>query len=575
MSAGDAAHGEYGNNHRGPTFTGQGTWSVVNGAVQIRLPFTHDGGTTLLAYAWTEATNSNAELNATITEATATPGQLRALFGVRLAGNRFQRGRLDTRNTTVPPSSGSYSEQPGVAITLDASIGVTIDNTNNAIVLTCANTTGTGTISFMDGTSMTPAQTQGFTIQFGSDFNLDGQSLGGTCVSLVDDRTDLPGVNYGWPMRAHLDIYAPPPSPAAQTLGFNAPATAVVTGGFLALSGPAGTGTAASGVQVAINGGAKVTPFGLNLYQDNSWDGLIVAPATVAASNTIAVYPAGLTTPSATGTFRTASRAALLGASPAGTDLAYAGLNATEVASCIFSFNAMNAGTMWQDSGRAQPITGNLQGVRAWDDEMGNAGNRLTPTNASAVPPSLDFGAQGSNGYGTGYNLIGCGPAIVFEPVAAFSYNGMAASGPAPMLAQLNGDFTILTVFRVHVDQPWIFNGPHGGIAIGIGNGVANVYRGSNTLPIPAASWGISDNYGCMIIRYQASTDTLKADIRGTTGTPFSHVGTAPNTTLGLNSFLMEPSYGWGSNMLLQGFNSYISDASTASLLATVAPIWG
>ena len=59
MSAGDAAHGEYGNNHRGPTFTGQGTWSVSVGRCRLRLPFTHDGGTTLLTYAWTEATNSN------------------------------------------------------------------------------------------------------------------------------------------------------------------------------------------------------------------------------------------------------------------------------------------------------------------------------------------------------------------------------------------------------------------------------------------------------------------------------------------------------------------------------------
>ena len=375
-------------------------------------------------------------------------------------------------------------------------------------------------------------------------------------------------------MRAHLDIYAAPPAPAVQTIGFNPPPTAVA-GGFLALSGPAGTGTAATGVQVAINGGAKVTPFGLNLYQDNSWDGLVVAPSTVSASNTISVYPAGVSTPSGTGSFRTASRTSLLGAAPSGTDLAYAGLTSTEASHCIFSFNTMNAGTMWQDAARTQPITGDVQGVRVWDDEMGNAGNRLTPTNASAVPPSLDFAAQASNAYGTGYSLIGCGPAMVFEPVAAFSYNGMASSGSAPMLAQLNGDFTILTLFRVHVDLPWIFNGPNGGIAVGIGNGVANIYRGSNTLPIPANAWGISDNFGCMVIRYQVATDTLKVDIRGAVGSPFTHAGTAPNTTLGLTSFLMQPSYGWGSNMLLQGFNTYVSDASTAGLLATIAPIWG
>jgi hypothetical protein len=285
--------------------------------------------------------------------------------------------------------------------------------------------------------------------------------------AIKDDSDDGDGLTYGRDMQqTNYPIYAPPPTPATQSLSLTQPAD-TAAGAWIPIKGT-GTGLSlapalaehvdASSIEVSVAGGAWAVPTSLRVNNNNDWSAFVQAPASPASGVTIAVRRAGHTPADDTKTINV---------------LAYRDtLPASIKAHFAVAFDTLNIGSLWQDAAKTVRAAARAP-VRVWADSLGTTANDLrqdfdTDTDRcpyyvlrrpemGASPGALITGGTLATYWGAGQGSFPTRsdrtkdrPYLQFDifQVASDSYGQSLAVGSAPFLTTLGSSHTFYVVYE-------------------------------------------------------------------------------------------------------------------------------
>ncbi len=416
-----------------------------------------------------------------------------------------------------------------------------------------------------------PADADAFDVYHALD--LDYSIIGSGIPSIRDDTDDGDGLPFGREMRSTLDpIYVPAPTPPPSTLLISPP-LATASGAWAFVSGPAGTGSPPSAVEVSVGGATYAQPTGLVVRNDSSWSGFVKMPG-VAAGLALNVRRVGNSGPDAATTVNVVTT---LGSLPSG-------LRARAQA----MFDASNIGTMWQDTAQTIPAADGMP-VRSWTDALGNASNTVVQSNGSpAYAPYLDLRSRGDT-VATKDDPAAHRPCLVFDAdsVASNAGRSLRSSG-MPAIASLNGDCTVLCVFR-----PSFFGGYW---SLGASTTNTNIGLYTNGFQLVAAQRGGLTGTASVqagdktvhqmikvLVRYTASTGILTMSRYSAGGLAADLSATLADTSAvtwntlligGLLQATAAPLSGYSRIHELMFFNGVFTDAERDTVLAYANSKW-
>lgn len=573
-------------NPRGPRFDPTTTGTRLPGSYVLTIPVQHRGGSALVSV---KAQFTGDRVPITIT--TPTSVEASGFFTVRLRGEFYGYGRKAAFLTNV------WDPLYGVAVKMDATNPVTILNTAPGVskIQIKLDSTTPGSVTFVDGSTMPLTDAQAFSVGYGSDGligvtqkgninynNTPGYALNGISTWVSDDNNPQ-NVQFGHDMQREVGYYIEAPTPAAQHVTMNPPASTPPSG-WLELIGPPGTGTRLSGLQFSIDGAVKNNAAWSAFNDDNSWRAVLQSPSTI-GTHSVAVYRTGQAVPDDTKSFGVQAPATLLGA---GSDMAYMNLSSAASGGYLESYSAVNAIRHWTDTAATQHPSKELDVISRWDGDSGNIANRLGQYRRLSVDwgyPSMDFNTVANNI--TTYTTSLTKPAKSNQHLGVIFETQQGLYGPCnPIIANMLGDFTVVSAHRTSgfgniIYPPWMLVNSLLGYLVGIYDSghVGTIKRGANqkNLTIEFGFDNASSMSAC-VMRYRVSDGLLEMFIAPSNGTPWiTTANTVTPETIAPVALLVAPYF--GAMFSLAFFKSrFDGDLSTGDVNAALTHLtnrWG